>query len=109
MGQGDPLDAPGISYRANVLHRAAQAVLFATTALVAVAIAQPGVAENIRGDATGPTTAPGFSHPSAAWYAPHTSGMDRVWRSSRRAHRMGLRAHRMGSPFDSAKTNDHHR
>jgi hypothetical protein len=34
--------------------------LAAATALVA---SSPGLAQNIRGDATGPTTAPGFSHP----------------------------------------------
>jgi len=39
------------------------AALFAAAALVSVTMLQPAFAENIRGATTGPTTAPGFSHP----------------------------------------------
>ena len=35
----------------------------AAAALMSVAVVQPAFAQNIRGDTTGPTTAPGFSHP----------------------------------------------
>lgn len=32
-------------------------------AMLGVSLSSPALAENIRGAATGPTTAPGFSHP----------------------------------------------
>jgi hypothetical protein len=37
--------------------------LVAGACLLAVSLSSPALAENIRGAATGPTTAPGFSHP----------------------------------------------
>lgn len=40
-----------------------RAVSIAAAAIMSVAVVQPAIAQNIRGDTTGPTTAPGFSHP----------------------------------------------
>jgi arylsulfatase len=37
--------------------------MFGAVALAAVAASAPAAAQNIRGDASGPTSAPGFSHP----------------------------------------------
>jgi arylsulfatase len=48
------------SERARPARRKACLAFAAVTALVA---SSPALAQNIRGDATGPTTAPGFSHP----------------------------------------------
>lgn len=43
--------------------RTRAAALFSAAAMLTAAAAGPALAENIRGAATGPTTAPGFSHP----------------------------------------------
>ena len=48
------------SERARPARRKAWLAFATATALVA---SSPALAQNIRGDATGPTTAPGFSHP----------------------------------------------
>jgi arylsulfatase len=56
-------DAPLRRMRRKAWHVTLGATLLAGAAFIAVAAAGSACAENIRGAATGPTTAPGFSHP----------------------------------------------